>query len=146
MLSKRVRFDAAAPYVQARSTETPVCQRRTSGVLETRDELQSILEALMLVCFGVACPPANLRMLRSCNAEGMGAAFTAIILCGYVAGALAKWMAAADGAGLAPVFWLYLINTSSVAVNLALQWHFYRRAAAPPRCEAPPPKLAPIAL
>lgn len=46
-----------------------------------------ILEALMLVSVGVAWPLANLRMLRSRNAEGTGAAFTAIILCGYVAGA-----------------------------------------------------------
>ena len=57
-----------------------------------------ILEALMLVSVGVAWPLVNLRMLRSRNAEGMGAAFTAIILCGYIAGALAKWMAAAAGA------------------------------------------------
>ena len=105
-----------------------------------------ILEALMLVCFGVAWPLANLRMLRSCNAQGMGAAFTAIILGGYVADALAKWMAATDGAGLARVFWLYLMNTGSVAVNVALQWHFCRRAAAPPRCDAPLPKLAPSTL
>jgi hypothetical protein len=88
-----------------------------------------VLEAAMLICFGLAWPLANLRMLRSGHVQGKGAGFTAIILAGYVFGALCKVSLALEGAGLAPVFWLYLLNTVSVGTNLALQWHFGRRAA-----------------
>jgi hypothetical protein len=35
-----------------------------------------------------------------------------------------------------PVFWLYLFNTASVALNLALQWHF-GKARAPDLVLAP---------
>ncbi|MEP7300932.1 MAG: hypothetical protein ABI699_05340 [Caldimonas sp.] len=90
-----------------------------------------LLEAAMLVCFGVAWPIANLRMLRSHRAEGKGLAFTLIILCGYVAGSLAKLVGATPGAGPSPMFWLYLLNTASVAVNLSLQWYFGAPRRAP---------------
>ncbi len=92
--------------------------------------LPTMLEAAMLICFGVAWPLASLRMLRSGRVEGKGAGFTVIILCGYVAGALAKLALAADGDALPPVFWLYTLNTFSVAGNLLLQWRLRRRSAA----------------
>jgi len=90
-----------------------------------------LLEALMLACFGLALPIANLRMLRTGRAEGKGVAFTMIILCGYLAGAAAKVALVGNGAQLPPLFWLYLVNVASVGVNLALQWHFSRSAIAP---------------
>jgi len=84
--------------------------------------LATMLEAVMLMCFGTAWPLANLRMLRSGKVEGKGMGFTAIILCGYVAGALAKLALVASGHALPTVFWLYLLNTLSVGCNLLLQW------------------------
>jgi hypothetical protein len=93
--------------------------------------LATLLEAAMLICFGVAWPLANLRMIRSGRAEGKGAAFTAIILCGYVAGALAKLALATSGHALAPVFWLYALNTVSVGLNLVLQWRLRIRCSTP---------------
>jgi hypothetical protein len=92
--------------------------------------LATLLEVAMLICFGVAWPLANLRMLRSGRAEGKGTAFTAIILCGYVAGALAKLVLASYCQALPPVFWLYVLNTVSVGSNLLLQWRLGRRSAA----------------
>ncbi len=92
--------------------------------------LPTLLEVAMLICFGIAWPLANLRMLRSGRAEGKGAVFTVIILCGYVAGALAKLALAAHGQTLPPVFWLYVLNTVSVGSNLLLQWRLGRRPAA----------------
>ena len=83
-----------------------------------------ILEAAMMVCFGIAWPIANLRMLRSGRAEGKGCAFTLIIACGYACGTVAKVVAARHGSAIPPVFWLYLLNTASVLINLALQWHY----------------------
>lgn len=89
-----------------------------------------LLEAAMLICFGIAWPLANLRMMRSGRAEGKGMAFTAIILCGYVAGALAKLSLATSGHTLPPVFWLYVLNTVSVGGNLLLQWRLGSRRTA----------------
>ena len=86
-----------------------------------------LLEATMLVCFGIAWPLANLRMLRLRTPEGKGLVFTLVILTGYCAGATAKIVLAGDGAPLDKVFWLYVVNATSVALNLALQW-FYRGA------------------
>ena len=89
-----------------------------------------LLEAAMLVCFGLAWPLANLRMLRTGLSQGKGLLFTLIILGGYLCGAAAKLWVAAQGVGLAPVFWLYLLNTASVALNLFLQWHYGPRRRA----------------
>lgn len=98
--------------------------------------LPMLMEGLMLVCFGLAWPLANLRMLRTGRPEGKGLAFTLIILCGYLAGATAKLLLAAQGQTLPPVFWLYGLNTLSVAANLTLQWHLGRRVAAARRLAA----------
>ena len=84
----------------------------------------------MLMCFGLAWPVANLRMLRRGQPEGKGLAFTLIILVGYIAGALAKWPSISGHDTLPGVFWLYLANGLSVALNLTLQWHFGRVRAA----------------
>lgn len=90
-----------------------------------------LLEALMLTCFGLAWPIANLRMLRTGRAEGKGMAFTMIILCGYLAGAAAKVALPGISAPLPPLFWVYLVNAASVGTNLALQWRVSRRAIVP---------------
>ncbi len=90
--------------------------------------IPQVLEAMMLVCFGVAWPLANLRMLRTRRAEGKGLPFTLVILTGYACGALAKAVGLVGGAALAPVFWLYLLNLGSVGLNLFLQWRYRRRA------------------
>ena len=47
-----------------------------------------------------------------------------------LAGLGAKVCVACGGGGLAPIFWLYLLNTGSVAANLALQWHYGHRLSA----------------
>lgn len=97
--------------------------------------LATMLEAVMLLCFGVAWPLANLRMLRSGTVEGKGMGFTAIILCGYIAGALAKLALAASGHALPAVFWLYVLNTVSVGGNLVLQWRLGSTRGASPRSQ-----------
>lgn len=83
----------------------------------------------MLACFGLAWPLANLRMWRTRRAEGKGLAFTLVILCGYVAGAVSKVLASAPTQALPPLFWFYLLNGSMVAINLSLQWHLQRGPA-----------------
>jgi hypothetical protein len=80
----------------------------------------------MLTCFGLAWPVANLRMLRTGQPEGKGVSFTLIIFCGYLAGAAAKIVLSTAATPLAPVFWLYALNATSVGINLVLQWHLGR--------------------
>ena len=89
--------------------------------------MQQVLEAVMLVCFGVAWPCASLRILRTGRAQSNGLGFTLVILCGYLFGASSKMLVALRGAELAPVFWLYAVNALSVAVNLGLQLQYGRR-------------------
>ena len=101
-----------------------------------------LLEATMLICFGIAWPLANLRMLRTGRVEGKGMAFTAIILCGYVAGALAKLAWATSAHTLPAVFWLYVLNTVSVAANLVLQWRLARLSQTPARSLQPAAETA----
>ena len=107
------------------------------AVLADPNLLPMLLEAVMLICFGIAWPLANLRMLRTGRAEGKGMAFTAIILCGYIAGALAKLAGATSAHTLPAVFWLYVLNTVSVAANLLLQWRLARRSQTPLRSLRP---------
>jgi len=52
--------------------------------------LRDALESIMLLCFGLAWPVANLRMLRTRCPEGKGLAFALIIMVGYLAGTSAK--------------------------------------------------------
>lgn len=87
----------------------------------------ALLEGVMLTCFGLAWPVANLRMLRTGRAEGKGLNFTLIIFFGYLAGAGAKIALCTETTALAPVFWLYALNATSVGLNLFLQWHLGRR-------------------
>ncbi len=89
--------------------------------------LNAILEAAMLVCFGLAWPLANLRMLRTGRAEGRGMVPAALVLCGYVAGMAAKLVMAAYGGTLPVIFWMYALNACSVGLNLFLQWHLSQR-------------------
>src|SRR5688572_16361438 len=88
------------------------------------------LEALMLLCFGLAWPVNSLAMLRRKRHEGKGLTFTLIILCGYLCGATAKLaLAFSSGAALPPVFWLYVLNGIAVGANAALYLHFKRRVS-----------------
>jgi hypothetical protein len=93
-----------------------------------------VFEAIMLICFGLAWPLATLKMLRCKSAQGRNLGFTLIILGGYLAGVASKLLGLHWGTGLPPVFWLYVLNSLSVGVNAALQWHFARHAAP---CAAP---------
>jgi hypothetical protein len=89
------------------------------------------LEALMLLCFGLAWPLNTLAMLRRRRPEGKGLTFTAIIWCGYLCGAGAKLLLVlAAGRTLPPVFWLYVINALTVGLNALVYQHFKRRGEA----------------
>lgn len=90
------------------------------------------LEALMLLCFGLAWPLNTLGMLKRRRPEGKGLTFTTIIWCGYLCGASAKLLLAfAAGRTLPPVFWLYMLNALTVGLNALVYLHFKRRGERP---------------
>ncbi len=102
-----------------------------------------IFEATMLLCFGVAWPIASMGMLRTGRAEGKGLGFTMIIWVGYLAGATSKVVTAdAPDILLAPVFWLYVLNSFTVGLNGWLQWYLPRRARQAKRLAAPAGRAA----
>ncbi len=93
--------------------------------------LPQALEALMLLCFGLAWPINSLHMLRSKRPEGKGLSFTMIVWCGYLSGAAAKVLwTLGTGATLPPVFWLYVVNSITVAFNAALYCRYRRQNTA----------------
>ncbi|MFM7460102.1 MAG: hypothetical protein ACKO15_04590, partial [Burkholderiales bacterium] len=59
--------------------------------------------------------------LRTGRPEGKGVTFTLIIFCGYLAGAGSKLAMVTETVPLAPIFWFYLVNATSVAANLILE-------------------------
>jgi hypothetical protein len=98
------------------------------------------LQTLMLLCFSLAWPLANLRLWRLLRRgraayclfhRGRGYGFTLVILCGYLAGVFAQVASALGGQPLGGLFWFYGVNALSVAINLALQVRARRRTALP---------------
>lgn len=79
--------------------------------------MNTILETVMLTCFGAAWPISIMKSWRSGTSEGKSIGFLAVILVGYVAG-IAKVLIQ-DGAGgflLIP----YGINFAMVAIDSLL--------------------------
>ncbi len=88
------------------------------------------LQGLMLLCFSLAWPLANVRLWRSLQQRrtalrvlrsGRGRGFTLVVLCGYLAGVATQLAQVLAGHPLGAMFWFYLVNAVSVAVHLALQ-------------------------
>jgi hypothetical protein len=90
-----------------------------------------VLEALMLVCFGVGWPISMLKVLRTRRAEGKSALFMVLVLLGYAAGIAAKFVRAAHtGAWPELVTGLYALNAVFVTIDLGLVLKYGYRAKA----------------
>ena len=74
----------------------------------------SILESLMLVCFGLSWPMNLIKAYRAKTARGMSLPFILLIIVGYLAGITAKIVAGQINYVLA----VYLLNLAIVSVNL----------------------------
>ena len=75
----------------------------------------SVFEAGMMVCFGISWPVAALKSIH----------FSMLILLGYVCGIAHKVIDNMDW-----VFWLYILNTFFLLVDMYLYW-LYRNNKAP---------------
>ena len=85
----------------------------------------SVLEAVMMVCFGVSWPLSIYRTYRVKNPVGKSIAFLWLIIIGYLAGILNKIFGRLDW-----VVWLYALNAAMVATDLILVYYYRARRKA----------------
>ncbi len=81
----------------------------------------SIFETVMMVCFGFSWPFAILKTIRTKNPAGKSLGFSVLVLIGYFAGILYKYLGRFDY-----VFFLYVINFLMVGTVLVLTLYYAR--------------------
>jgi uncharacterized membrane protein len=83
--------------------------------------MAEILEAAMVICFGVSWPVSILKSWRSKTSKGKSIAFILLIIVGYLCGIFSK---IASGK-ITYVFIFYVINLVMVSIDCAL---YFRNA------------------
>ncbi len=76
--------------------------------------MSSMLEATMLICFGLSWPINTMKAYRARSAKNMSLPFILLIISGYVAGISAKMMTNQ----MNYVLVVYFLNLAVVTVNL----------------------------
>lgn len=96
-------------------------------MLEGEITMPEILEAMMLICFGLSWPINLVKNIRARSAKGMSLQFILLIIVGYVAGIASKIISHRINYVLA----VYLLNLIVVSINLAVYFynHHLDRAA-----------------
>ena len=83
--------------------------------------MAQLLEAIMMICFGLSWPMALVKNIRAKSANGMSLPFILLIISGYVAGTIAKIISD----NITYVLIVYLLNLTIVTMNLMV--YFYNR-------------------
>lgn len=78
--------------------------------------MASILEAVMLICFGLSWPINAMKAWKAGTAAGTSLLFLCLITTGYVAGISAKFI----GGMINWVLIVYFINLAALVANLAI--------------------------
>ena len=78
--------------------------------------MASVLEAIMLLCFGLSWPINAIKAWRARTAKATSPAFLALITFGYVAGIAAKFV----GNNVNWVLCVYIINLMALIVNILI--------------------------
>ena len=86
--------------------------------------LSQVLEFAMLFAFGFSWPFAIVRTYRAKRVDGKSPAFMIIVLIGYLCGIAAHLV---EGTKLW-LCWVYLLDMALVSTDLALYFHYRRRA------------------
>ncbi len=76
----------------------------------------TVLESIMLVCFGISWPVSVYKSWRSKTTQGKSLVFMFAIIVGYIAGISGKIIAGQLNYVLA----LYILNLTFVSIDLAL--------------------------
>lgn len=84
----------------------------------------NLLEALMIICFGLSWPVSIYKSYTSRTAKGKSLGFEVIIWAGYVFGIIRKLLQLHGGGTFDGMFWLgfvfYLINITEVTIDICL--------------------------
>ncbi len=83
------------------------------------EQLAYVLEAGMLICFGLSWPLNAYKSYKAGTAKGASWQFIALISLGYISGIAAKFVSGS----ITWVLWVYLFNVVCVAAN----WCVYFR-------------------
>ena len=78
--------------------------------------MAEILEAIMVICFGVSWPMNIVKSLRAKTAKGKSILFLIFIIVGYIAGIAGKIISG----NITYVFAFYILNLCMVSVDFAL--------------------------
>ncbi|MDF2484450.1 MAG: hypothetical protein K0R46_618 [Herbinix sp.] len=78
--------------------------------------MSEILEAIMVLCFGMSWPISIMKSYRSRTARGKSVLFIILILIGYVCGITSKIV----GNKINYVLVFYIINLIAVSIDLIL--------------------------
>ncbi len=76
--------------------------------------MTNILEATMLICFGLSWPLSLYKNIKAKTAKNMSLQFTLLIITGYIAGIIAKII----GHNINYVLVIYLLNLAIVSANI----------------------------
>lgn len=90
-----------------------------------------VLEATMLLCFGISWPIDIVHTLRVKHASKKSYMFLGLIITGYLAGLAAKCVRSSlANQPLEPVTWLYVANVVFLVVDLAISFYYQTISAA----------------
>lgn len=78
--------------------------------------IPEILEAFMLVCFGISWPISVVKNIKAKTAKSMSLPFILLIIAGYIAGIASKFISGNIGY----VLIVYFLNILSVGINLVV--------------------------
>ena len=90
--------------------------------MEQAQNLISIWEIIMVVCFGFSWPFSILKTVRVKNPTGKSYLFMSLIIIGYLAGCIHKIIYDLDA-----TIWLYVLNTVLVATDMGLCLYYQYR-------------------
>ena len=86
--------------------------------MEQTQNVISIWEIIMVVCFGCSWPFSIIKTIRVKNPTGKSYLFMSLIIIGYLAGCIYDLDAA---------IWLYVLNTVLVAIDMGLCLYYQHR-------------------
>lgn len=79
--------------------------------------MKELLEAAMLICFGVSWPISAIKLFRSRTSKGMSEVFLWLVFTGYVLGTIGKFIS-----NPSYVLIVYISNTLMVGTNIVLYY------------------------
>lgn len=78
--------------------------------------MTNILEAFMLICFGLSWPLSLYKNIKSKTAKSMSLQFTLLIITGYIAGIISKIL----NNSINYVLVIYILNLVIVSANIVV--------------------------